>query len=127
CTHPLAQLISFRRVLGCQTGFPEIRVARSEQPISHSEIRVDGDGPLKEGDGGGEVVFYHHGPLSKAVRLKGFERWRCGLLNRRIEFLHRVERLTKLVAHSRSHSSQCIEHVALVARLSFRARERCPV
>ena len=54
------------------------------------------DGPLEEGDGGGGIALSRHGFPSQAVGLKGFERGRGGLLERRIELLHRAERFAQL-------------------------------
>jgi hypothetical protein len=95
--HPLPQLVGPPRVLRPQAGLPESRIAHSERGIGHHEIRVEADGPLEEGDGGGKVGFLLGLP-SQAVGLKGFEGRRGGLLDRRIELLHNTERFAELAA-----------------------------
>jgi len=89
--NPLAQLVGLSDVFRRELGLPQTLVAQPELGIPHGEIRVEADGPLEQRHGGGEITFSCQGLQPQAVGLKGFERSRGGLLDGRIELLHRAE------------------------------------
>ena len=53
---------------------------------------------LEQRNGGGVIGLDHHVSSAHAISLESFERRRGGLLDRRIEFLNRLERLSELLS-----------------------------
>ena len=64
--------------------------------------------------------------IARAESLKGFQRLRGGLFKRGIKLLQSAQRLAQSVSNLRRYFSQSIQHMVLVARLSFCARQRFP-
>src|SRR5262249_34673318 len=98
---------------GSQAGFSKVAIARPERGIGHGEIRVEADGALEEGYGGGVLAFCHQSLTSQAVGLEGFERGRGSLLALWIEIPLRAERLTQLAPQVSSHSVHGRKHLLL--------------
>ena len=79
-------------------GFPQIVVAHRKQTIGGSEIRVEADGPLKQGHGAGIIVQFRNGPRSQAVSLQRLEGRRGRFFKRGGIFLDRTERFAQFAA-----------------------------
>ena len=96
--HALAQFVGLPRVLRCQGWFP--RDCDSSSRARHRPWRNSGRGGWPAGTRARRrhSRLSHQGLPSQAVGLQGFERGRGGLLEWRIEFLHRAQRFAQLVA-----------------------------
>src|SRR5208337_5000409 len=100
-------------------------VHEAQPCVGECKFRVEFDGMLEKRNRCG-IPFCTLNLTTRAEGFQCFERRCGGLFKRSIEFLHRVQRLAQFVPNFRSCFSESIEHMALVARLSFRARQRFP-
>ena len=104
---------------------PRFEIQAPDHDIGEAKFGSSLMACLKKGIAAAAKSLFHQHVSSqpRAECLKGFKRRRSGLLKWRIEFLNSAERFAQFVPNFRSCLSQGIEHVALVTRLSFRARQ----
>src|SRR6516162_2931028 len=100
--HPPAQFIGLARALRREDGLAEIPVCHPEEGIGGGEIRVKADSPPEQRHSGGEITLLCPRLHPQAERLKGFKRGGSGLLDGRIELLHRTERFAQLAVQLRA-------------------------
>ena len=114
-------------VVNREVVFLQIRIVPSELGVGQSEIWVEPDGPLEQGQRVGGIASPYVGLPCQAVGLKSVKRRRGGLSERGIEFLHAAERFAQLLAYFRTGLSQGVQYLALIVHLSFGACEQIPV
>src|ERR1051325_7913827 len=101
-----------------------IAVSGPKPYVSHREIRIYGDGPLKQGTSSQEPAL---APLrgGYAVVLEGFQ-GTCGhLLQRTIQLLDRAARFSQLGAQDRRDRSQRLQYMLFVVGLDLLPRKCC--
>src|ERR1700693_3439932 len=117
---PVAQFVRLPCTLNVLTEFTNI-VKRDAQPqVGECKIWVEFDGLLIKRDSR-SIPDTKMNLKTRTEGFQSFKRRRSRLLKRSIEFLHRAQRLAQFVPNLGSCLSQSVEHVTLVARLSFRA------
>ena len=123
-TRTVAQFVCLSGVVGSDAGFSEWRYTRC--PTVRRQVAKFGSSSmacLKNGIAAVDPVVSET-LITGAESFKGLKRRRGGLFKRGIKLLYGAQRLAQFVANFRSCLSQSIEHMVLVARLSFRARQR---
>src|SRR5438128_274980 len=99
-----------------------IVVHYTEACPGHGEPRIEVDGLLVERDRLSELTVI--GPLiAQAERTQSFERAGGGLLDGRVEALHRWQRLSHLAPEARRRITERVQHLFLARRFHLRARQ----
>src|SRR5579863_4023973 len=111
---PLAQFISLAHASCRQKTFAEVGIGEAHDYMSHGEIRVELDGPLKKGNAPGTVASPDNEFVAQSESLECLKRCCGALLKRRIEFPHRAQRFSEFATHFARRLAQGIEDVVLV-------------
>src|SRR5580698_11600251 len=92
------QTESFLYVFPAALYVPGIVESGAKEIVSHREIWIEFNSALKQRDRGQKLTLFHL-RITRGVVLESSQRWGGGLLERTIQLLDRVERLSQLRPH----------------------------
>ncbi len=122
----VAKLIRLSVVFDTKAGFSDIVFHDAQVGIGKREIRVQFNGMFEKRNR--RVRPFCVDSLNTRTKsLQGLKRRRRGLFQRSIKLLHCAQRLAQFIPKIDRHFSQRFEHMVLIARLRFRARQRLPL